>query len=503
MTGRPAQPVHPVRLAALAALALIALLAAGCTVNPATGRQSFTAFMPPAEEARLGAKMHPEVSKEFGGPIRDQALAAYVDRIGQSLARTSETPNQRFTFTVLESDIVNAFAVPGGYVYVTRALVALAANEAELAGVLAHEIGHITARHTAERYSRAVMAQLLVGVGAGVLGSGAAGDIMAVGAAAYLQGFSREQEYESDLLGVRYLMRAGYEPQAMSSFLAKLQAESRLRATLMGREGEADRFSIMSTHPRTADRVGRALDAAGAAQARRGPAAGRPRRVGADDYMRAIDGLSVDGDPVNGFIKGSRFVHPAGRFQFVGPPGYRLFSGGEQTVIGLGPGHAAFRVDWVTLRRPLRMTDFLLRVWARGARVEGAEAIDVNGMEAATGLIRSDSSHGPVELRLIAVRSGPGRVHRFIFLTPRRLAPRLSVGLRRATFSFRRLTPNQAARERPYRLRVSRAGPGATVARLAARMPYESHRLARFQVLNGLAPGARLAPGRWIKLVGE
>ncbi|MEE8276665.1 MAG: M48 family metalloprotease, partial [Alphaproteobacteria bacterium] len=148
--------------------ALVAVLAlAGCTVNPATGESSFTAFMSEAEERRVGAEEHPKVLKHFGGAYADSAVAAYVDGIGQSLARGSELSDLRFTFTVIDSDVVNAFALPGGYIYVTRGLMALASSEAELAGVIAHEIGHMTARHAAQRYSQSLVA----GLGAALLGA--------------------------------------------------------------------------------------------------------------------------------------------------------------------------------------------------------------------------------------------------------------------------------------------------------------------------------------------
>lgn len=498
MTQNPVRPRFRA-LVALAGVIVITLAAAGCSMNPATGRKSFTALMPPVEEARVGRKLHPEVSKEFGGATLNKALAAYVDRVGQSLARHTEFPDQRFTFTMLDSDIVNAFAVPGGYVYVTRALVALAGNEAELAGVLAHEIGHVTARHTAERYSQAAVAQLLLGVGSQIAG-GSMNDIMQLGAAAYLQGFSREQEYESDLLGVRYLLRAGYEPRAMGSFLARLQAESQLRATLMGQPGQADRYSIMSTHPRTADRVARALEAAKASAGL--PWTAKPR-VGLDDYMQRIDGLYVDGDPRNGFIKGRRFVHPAGRFQFTAPPGFRPFKGGESAVLAMGPKNSAVRLDWVKERRGMTMIDYLTQVWAQRNRVEGVEPITINGLQAATGMLRGTAGGQRVVLRLVAVRSGPDTVHRMLFLMPEAMVARLSEHLRRATYSLRRLTAAEAAREAPYRLHVRRAGPGDSVQSLAARLPYDSHRMLRFQVLNGLDRGQNVRPGQWIKLVGE
>lgn len=142
--------------AAVVALGLAAFSLGGCSTNPATGSQSFTAFMSPDKEVEVGRDEHPKILKQYGGELEDPKLRAYVDGVGQRLAQQSELPELRFTFTVLNSDITNAFALPGGYVYVTRGLLSLASNEAELAGVLGHEIGHVTARHTAQRYSRAV-----------------------------------------------------------------------------------------------------------------------------------------------------------------------------------------------------------------------------------------------------------------------------------------------------------------------------------------------------------
>ena len=140
---------------------------AGCSLNPATGEQSFTAFMSQAEEQRVGAREHPRIVQQFGGVYQDGNITDYVSAIGRDLVHTSDRPDLQFTFTVLNSEIVNAFALPGGYIYVTRGLAALANSEAELAGVIAHEIGHVTARHAAQRYSQSVVA----GIGAAVLGA--------------------------------------------------------------------------------------------------------------------------------------------------------------------------------------------------------------------------------------------------------------------------------------------------------------------------------------------
>ncbi|HEY7688803.1 MAG TPA: M48 family metalloprotease, partial [Dongiaceae bacterium] len=218
------------RSLSLALLALIAIVESGCSTNPATGESTFTGFLSEEGEQEIGRENHPKVLAEFGGAYQNQELQSYIASLGTLLARTSDRPNQKFTFTVLDSPIVNAFAVPGGYVYITRGLLALANNEAEVSGVLAHEIGHIAARHAAERYSTGTLLSLPA-IAVGILtGSQELAGLANSAGAAYLQSYSRDQEYQADLLGVRYLSRANYDPLGMANFLRQLQADNRLDA---------------------------------------------------------------------------------------------------------------------------------------------------------------------------------------------------------------------------------------------------------------------------------
>lgn len=209
--------------AAFAALGLLLLSVPGCvTTNPATGQQELTPFMSPAEESRIGAEEHPKMVARFGGVYDDIEIGAYVAEIGGRLVKNSELPNQEFRFTVLNSPDVNAFALPGGYVYVTRGLLALANSEAEFAGVLAHEIGHVTARHAAQRYNRAIATSLGTAILGAIVQSSGVDQLAQLGGELYLKGFSREQEFQADTLGVRYMSRAGYNPEAQASFLRSL-----------------------------------------------------------------------------------------------------------------------------------------------------------------------------------------------------------------------------------------------------------------------------------------
>ncbi len=476
-------------------LAVLPPLTAGCTVNPATGQRSFTGLLSEDQELRLGRDEHPKVLAEFGGAYEDAALQRYVGSIGQLLARTSERPELPFTFTIINSPIVNAFALPGGYIYITRGLMALAGSEAELAGVLGHEIGHVTARHAAERYSQGVLGQGLA-VALGILtGSGELAQAAQIGAMAVLQGYSRDQEFQADLLGVRYLSRAGYDPAAMASFLAKMQAESALQAQIEGRPGTTDETDIMSTHPRTLDRVERAIAEAGGVQP-------SDPMVERELYLQKIDGMLYGDDPKEGLVRGRRFVHPILRFEFEVPPGFSLYNGTAK-VTALGPENAAIIFDLAPkgIRRDL--IDYVSQDWGRNLDLRDLEEIEVNGLEGATGQARVQlQQQGTADMRLVAIRYDSDSVYRFIFLTPAALTDRLAADLRRTTYSFRRLSEGESAGIRPQRLRILTAA-GESVATLARRMDFDEYREERFRVLNGLAPNEEVRPGERVKIVTQ
>ena len=482
-------------LTKLTGLVVALAFAAGCTTtNPATGQQDFTLFMPEGEEARIGADEHPKILARFGGAYDDPEIGAYVAGIGGRLVHNTERPDIPFRFTVLNTPGVNAFAVPGGYVYVTRGLVALANSEAELAGVLAHEIGHVVARHTAQRYSRAAAAQLGTALLGAVTGSRQIGQLAQIGSELYLSSFSRDQEFEADLLGVRYLVNTGYEPAAQAHFLESLILHKDLEAKLAGEEGREPEASFFSTHPRTPERVQRAIAAAG------GGDGGRPALR--EEYLARIDAMLYGDDAEQGFVRGRQFLHPVMRFALEVPPGYRLFNTTRQ-LIAKGPQKALIVLDDAGKKAHPDPFVYLTSIWAARLSLQEAERIDINGFEAATGRSSINTKHGPMNLRLIAIRFRPKTILRMSFITPPQLVTALSEAHRRATYSFRALSEAEAARLRPYRMRIITVGVGDTVESLAARMPYEDFRIERFRALNGLKAYQRLTPGQRAKIVVE
>ena len=495
------------KLVASLALASSLALTSACTqvVNPATGKTEFTAMSPDQEKA-VGKGEHPKILQQFGGTYDEGNLEAYVDEIGKRLQAVSELPDLDFTFTLLNSDVVNAFALPGGYVYISRGLMALAENEAEVAGVMAHEIGHVTARHSAQRYTRGTLGQIGV-VGGTLLGAVLGGkegaqlaqQALGTGAKAYLAGYSREQEFQSDELGVRYLTRAGYDPRAMATFLEKLGEHSELSRKLAGKEDTPDpSTSMFATHPRTPDRVRRAAENAAQAEATAG-------RIGRDEYLERIDGMVYGEDPSQGFVRGRQFIHPELRFAFEAPDGYRL-QNTPSAVLGGDENGNGLRFDSAKMQSS-NLRDYVAREWAKELKIQNLKQInsfDLDGLSAVsagtTGKTKDDKE---VDVGLAAIQVEPGSVYRFLFLHPGGASNAEARASRETVESFRVLSSSEAGRYKPRRIKVVRAKPGDSKASLARQMAVEGLPELQFEVLNGLEPEERLAGGELVKLISE
>jgi predicted Zn-dependent protease len=489
---------RPFTLPLIAALAAVAVALAGCSTNPATGKQDFTAFMSPDDELEVGAKEHPKLVRQFGGKYPDQNLEAYIDRLGQQLARVSELPDLHFSFTILNDDRINAFALPGGYVHITRGLLALAENEAEVAGVLAHEIGHVTARHTAQRYSQTMAANIgltILGVLGQVAGApGGVSDIASVGADLYLKSFSRDQETEADTLGVRYMSRAGFDTDGMTSFFRKLKGHDELKARLANQNGSGNGHNLLSTHPRTEDRIRAAIQLASVTD---DPNA----RVGRRAYMDHVDGLMFGDDPSQGVRRGRLFQHPDLRIEFKVPAKFHMFNQPAQ-VVARGPDDAQMAFDMVPPKETETigtLSSYLADKYA----LSNIEPITVNGLKAATGEKRITVGGQARDGRIVVLEARPDRIYRLIFLTPPKVTAKYATEFRRTTYSFRLLSRDEAAAIRPLRIRLATVGAGDTVASLAARQPFERASEDWFRLLNMQALERALTPGTRVKLVGE
>jgi predicted Zn-dependent protease len=476
---------------AIAGAAVLLLALNACGTNPATGQQSLLG-MSEDQEVQVSKQEHPKILAEFGGEYKDPELQRYVSSLGELLAKTSERPDLPWKFTVLDTPQVNAFALPGGYIYITRGLLALASSEAEVASVLAHEIGHVAARHSSQRQGRATVAGLL-GAAAGILtGSPQIAQLGNVGAQLYVQKFSREQELQADTLGVRYMARSNYDPNAAVSFLKKMQGETRLRAIEAGKNPEeADQINWMSSHPRTADRVEQAIENAGVTQV------SKPI-VEQDAYLSKIDGIVYGDDPDQGVIRGRSFIHPALGFEFEVPRGFQISNQPSQVLAQAQEGDGLISFGQANVPGSLRN-------WFLDhpkAQFEGVERIDVNGMEGATGLTQGAVNDQKADLRVVLIRFDADTVYQFIFATPPG-EDRYNRAFRETTYSFRKLSKSQAQGFEPQRIDIVTVRSGDTVESLARRRQGGEEEFAeeRFRLLNGLDENDRLRPGQKVKII--
>lgn len=477
-------------------LMVVALLLLGaCSTNPATGQQQFTALMSPAQEKQIGAQQHEEVVKTMG--IYDnKAVQDYVSEIGQRLAKNTERKDVKYTFTVVDSPTVNAFALPGGYVYVTRGLMTLANNEAELAGVIGHEIAHVTARHSAERYSQGVLASLGTAALSIALDSPDVSKVAGVGSELYLKSYSRGQESESDDLGIRYLYRAGYDPYAMASFLSSLDQSSKLEGQIEGRNG--DGFSYFSTHPRTSSRFAEAR----AIAANYPPLAQKaPRR----SYLGYLDGMIYGDSAAQGFAKGSAFYHPKLGFTFNVPDDFRIYNTPKKIVAQPKSKDGTVIVfDGAARQNGMDARTYLATIWLDSEKTAGGiDSMTVNGMNAATASFDAQVNNKPVTVRVVAVEWSPTAFFRFMVAIPKGSSAGRLEDLKRTTYSLRPMTAQEKQSIKPDHIRIVTAQGGDTAKSLSAGFPFADYHEERFRVLNGMKAGEQVKAGFRYKVISS
>ncbi len=499
MPGRLFAVRHVGVLLAGAAVVLTACAAgtSGSTANAQSSTGGGQAIS--AKDKQEGAKYHPQLLQEFGGAVQGPQ-ANYVTAVGRKIAVQSGLSNAQndFTVTLLNSSVDNAFAIPGGYVYTTRQLVALMNNEAELAGVLGHEVGHVAARHSAKRQSTATRNQVIGVLGAvlsGVLlGNSQFGQLLQQG---FMQGsqlltlkFSRTQENEADRLGIEYLRRAGYDPRAMSTVLASLAAQNALSVRLMGsQENRVPEWA--STHPDPAARVSTTLRLAGT----------NPGGVlNRDVFLNSITGLTYGDDPKEGIVDGRTFTHPVERFKFEAPQGFFMVNGTTAVSISGQSGKGQLTVAQFNgdLDAYVRSVFAAIAQQNQVAITPGQiQRTTVNGIPAAFSVARVAQSSGAIDVTVFAYQMETNKAFHFMTLTQ---AGRSGVFDSMFT-SMRRISATEAGSIKPRKLTVVTARSGDTVQSLAARMAYTDAALDRFLVLNGLNANSRIVAGQRVKLV--
>jgi predicted Zn-dependent protease len=483
----------------VAGVALAALLVAACTASPpAIAPQA--AVTTPAKQADAGIpaavlREHQRILAAYGGVYNDPRLQALIEQTVERLVAASEKPDLHYKVTMLNSQSVNAFALPTGQLYVTRGLIALANDDSELASVLAHEMGHVIARHAEIREEQARQADLVSRVVSDVVSDPAAGALALAKSKLALASFSRAQEFEADAIGIGIAARAGYDPYGAARFLTAMEHHSELKPEQTGAINPAAP-DFLSSHPATPERITQAL-----ANARqyRAPATegGQELAKAKATYLSDIDGIVFGEDPSEGFVRGRRFLHPKLGFTFTAPDGFTL-DNTAQAVLGIKRGGGqALRLDVVRVPAEQTLAEYLTSGWIENIDPASVEDVTINGFPGATAVAKGDQW----DFRLYALRFGSD-VYRFIFAAKHR-TPEVDHAFRESIGTFRRMSLAEIEDAKPLRLQIVTVGPGDTVEKLASRMAVADRAVDRFRVLNGLDPGDRLKPGSSVKIVVE
>ncbi len=503
---RPLAHLRRLSLSLARALVMVAALG-GCgttVVNPVTGQTERTVMDEQAEIAE-GRKAHEQVLAEYG-VVKNAALQAYVTEIGQKLARQSHRANLPWTFTVLDSPEVNAFALPGGYIYITRGIMAYLDSEAELAGVVGHEIGHVTARHGAQRATRqqnaglGVLAATVLGAVLEARGVGGATDLasqVSQGVAAgYIARYSRDQELQADTLGAEYLARNRYNPQNMVDVIGVLEGQEQFAADQARAEGRAveEGSHWLSSHPSNASRLAAIRQAA----AKYAGNYGDDQRA---RYLSMVDGMAFGDSKDQGVVRGRNFFHEDLGIALTAPEGWRVQNTPQAIVLVNGAGDAGLIVRLVPPDAGTTHDDIIRRVVKP---VQGrTERRTLNGLAAThfVGQVRDAQGQGQ-NVRL-TVATGPGNRNYLMQYAARdaQALQRSAGGLTEAERSFRALSAADRSAARPWTLRTT-AFPSGGWATLARASPLGERAEARLRLINGVYQGGTgPRPGQPVKVV--
>jgi predicted Zn-dependent protease len=475
---------------AFASLGLVAWLAA-CATNPVTGRKEFT-LMTEQQELELGRQAAADIEREMPR-YRDERLQRYVEDIGMRLARASQRPRLPWQFTIVDVPAVNAFALPGGYVYITRGILPYLTSEAELAAVLGHEIGHVAARHSVRQYTKSSAGSLgLLTLGIFVPSTYPFSGLASSGLSVLFLKYSREDEIEADGLGAEYAASEGWDPHGIATMLSTL---SRLDAV-------ADRRGIpnwLSTHPNPEMRVTRASAKVEAASAGR-----RDWAVNQDGYLERIDGLLFGDNPDEGVVRDNQFLHPAMRIAMEFPLDWPVNNGQEQ-VVAKNPSTDEYVVLQLLDRAQGKsLQDVARQQMSRaGWKAKSGAPARVNALEAWTG-VYDGSVKALGNVTTVAEHVAVGRR---VFLVAG-VARRDQFEAARRTFdtalqSFRELSSREASAIRPNVVALYTAVAGDSWQSIAARQGKNIVRAATLAIMNGHAVSDQPKPGERIKIVAE
>lgn len=466
------------------------LLLDGCAKNPVTGKSELM-LLSKDQEIAMGQQSDPEITAYFG-VYEDARLQKFIEEKGKQMAAISHRPDLPYTFKIVDSPVVNAFAVPGGYIYFTRGIMAHFNNEAEFAGVLGHEIGHVTARHSAKQYSNAMLGQ--IGLVAGAILSpefAQFADVASTGLQLLFLKFGRDAESQSDKLGVEYSTKIGYDAAEMAGFFHTLDR-------LGEQSGAGEVPTFLSTHPDPADREQRVAKLA--EQWSKKVSASR-LNVGRESYLQMIDGLIYGEDPKQGFVENSVFYHPELRFQFSIPSAWAVQNTPEAVQMAPADGKAVMILTLAQGNSLQQAAETTLQNY--GMQVAESAREEVNGLQAIAVVadqVDQQSGEHMVRALFYFIQYGD-HIYSMIGASRPNDFNAYAQLLHSSMRSFRTLDDEDKLNRQPERLRIKSVPTAGTLAQALNRLQVDQSRHQEHAILNGMELSEPVAQGSLIKVI--
>ncbi|MCH8845443.1 MAG: M48 family metalloprotease [Proteobacteria bacterium] len=468
----------------------------GCAVNPVTGKQDLV-LMSEQSEIALGRKTNKEVLQQY--IVYDNPeLQAYVNEVGQKLAMNSHRNNLIYRFTVLDSKDVNAFALPGGYIFITRGLMAYLNSEAELAAVLGHEIGHVTARHSVRQYSAAQ----LTGIGTALASifipgmNQASNQLMQVMGTAFLRGYGREHELEADKLGAEYVARTNYDTESMLDVIRVLKNQETFETQRAKSEGREPRIyhGLFSTHPDHDTRLQEIVEYASKYQSQTGS------RKGREEYLNKIDGLIFGDSPQQGITRGNNFYHKQLDISIAFPEKWNITNLPDKLIITAPQGVATQQILLEDLNKRISPREFMIQRLGLKT-LTNDKPLKINGLEAHTGIATINTGNGKRAARFTVIYFN-NQAYILVGVTkdPKAMS-HYDAAFMETARSFHQMTQNERLLAKPLRLKIVNSSNETNFKSLAQQSPLEKYQEEQLRLLNGLYPQGKASSKALLKII--
>ncbi len=464
----------------------------GCAANPVTGKQDFV-LMSEEQEISLGRKAHKQILQQYS-VYDDPALQEYVSNLVEELSAKSHRDQLLFHVTVLDSPQVNAFALPGGYVYITRGIMAYINSEAELAGVLGHEIGHVTARHGVRQQSSAQVAGILSTAVAIATGSREIANATNIAGTALIRSYGREHELEADRLGAEYLARVGYDPEEMINVVGILASQEAFDKQIAKEEGREPRayHGTFSTHPSNDKRLQEVIRAANKFRSKN-------NRDNNGEFLKLTNGMALGASEKDGVLRGNKFYHKDLDITLTFPLGWKVDNLPDRLIAANKTKDAVMQITLRDLNKRQSPRQFIESEFGNNLRSE--QEVVTESFKGYTAITRTKTPFGNQDTRIAAVFKGK-QVYQFLAAAKDpTLLKKHDRDFLTTVNSLRQLRSNERSLAKARKIKLTTAKKGDTFAKLAKNSPLSSYPEEQLRLINGMYPNGEPIPGQLIKIV--